>query len=147
MNLFRKTPALDAPEISGTEAIRLRVWSRWKKANLSRMATDHKLSLGALEAFATGTGKLPEAALHALCKEFFMNARFDPVADRLIDTSPPPQPAGVIPEPYDLRSNPNFVPIDPNRHYVLRPPGNRIQMRADCRSGPVSRNAQVLPRM
>ena len=63
------------------------------------------LSLQALEAFAQG-GPLPEAALHALTKEFFTNARFDPIADRLVDTSPAPTALyTVMPAPY-ISSNP-----------------------------------------
>ena len=47
-----------------------------------------------------------EAALHALTKEFFTNARFDPIADRLVDTSPAPTALyNVMPAPC-ISSNP-----------------------------------------
>ena len=85
------------PEITGTEAIRARVKARLKRGHLARTATDLQLALPALEKFANG-GALPEAAIHALVKEFYMNTKWDPVIDRLIDTSRPP--AGLVPEPY-----------------------------------------------
>jgi len=55
MSLFQKAVAAAEPEITGTEAIRARVWSRWKRANLARTAMDLSLSLPALEAFAVPT--------------------------------------------------------------------------------------------
>jgi hypothetical protein len=101
MSLFQKEVAAPEPDMTGTEAIRARVWSRWKRANLSRTAMDLNISLANLEAFARGEGKLPEAALHALTKEFFYHARFDPVADRLVDVSPPAKVAATVtPEPW-----------------------------------------------
>jgi hypothetical protein len=99
-------PVPAAPVIkTGSDAIRARVWSRWRRSNLSRIAMDLQIPLAALEAFAKGEGQLPEAALHALTKEFFMNTRYDPVDDLLVDTRPPPLPAcPVMSEPW---KNPN----------------------------------------
>ena len=88
--LFRSSadPAPE-PEITGTETLRRRVWSRWKRSNLAGLSRDRQISLPALEAFAQG-GPLPESALRALVAEFYPhNAVFDPVTDKLIDTSPP----------------------------------------------------------
>jgi hypothetical protein len=124
MNLFfkRKAPAMDEPETTGTQAIRARVWSRWKRAHLAGLARDLQIPLPQLESFAQG-GQLPEAALHALTKEFFMNARFDAEKDKLIDTRPPPKMAcTVMSPPYDPKSDPRYVPFDPNQSMIrLRP--------------------------
>ena len=41
MNLFgRKEPAMTEPQVTGTNAIRQRVWSRWKRGHLARLAQD-----------------------------------------------------------------------------------------------------------
>jgi hypothetical protein len=62
--------------------------------------------------------QLPEATMQALVKEFYpYNTAFDPVADRLIDTSPPAMSMGKTPEPYDPMIDPRHVPHDPNRLY------------------------------
>jgi hypothetical protein len=116
----KKVGAMDAKEIeTATDAIRARVWSRRKRAHLARTVMDLNISLADLEAFAQGTKvKLSEPAMHALTKEFFVNARFDPVADRLVEPKPL---ATVMPSPYDPRSNPAFVPFDPNQPLALRP--------------------------
>ena len=86
-------------EITGTAALRARVLSRLKRAHLGRTAEDLSISLQALESFAHG-GDLPEADIHKLVGEFYMNAKWDPAIDRLIDTMPPPPKAGIIPEPF-----------------------------------------------
>ena len=103
MSLFnRKDTTMSEPEITGTEAIRRRLHGRWKKVNLAKTASDLGIGLSRLEAFAKGEGKLPEAEMHLLCKEFYShNTRFDPIADKLLDVSPPPDPPPVMPDPYD----------------------------------------------
>ena len=102
MGIFsRKDPPMTEPEISGSEAIRLKVWSRWKRSNLSRTSLDLNISLAALEAFAKGERSLPASQLELLTKEFFYNARYDATTDKLIDTRPEPQVVcTAIPEPY-----------------------------------------------
>ena len=73
--------------VTGTEAIRQRVWSRWKRGHLSRTAEDLEIRASALEAFAEGKGELPPAQLQLLTKEFFpYHTEFDPVTYRLIST-------------------------------------------------------------
>ena len=101
MGIFgRKDPPVTEPEITGTEALRARVKSRLRHGHLARTATDLQIALPALESFANG-GKLPEAAIHALVKECYMNTKWDPVSDRLVDTSPEPRVVcRAIPEPY-----------------------------------------------
>ena len=74
--------------ISGRDALRARVKSRLKRSHLARTATDLQIALPALESFASG-GDLPEAAIHALVKEFYMNTKWDPLIDRLVDVAPP----------------------------------------------------------
>ena len=101
----RRDATVTEPEISGTEALRARVKSRRRRAHLARTAVDLSIALPQLDAFADG-GSLPEAAIHALVKEFYVNAKWDPVADRLIDTSPSPPKAGLVPEP--------LVPLNPD---------------------------------
>jgi hypothetical protein len=123
MNLFRKAATMTEPEITGSEAIRLRVWSRMRRAHLARTASDLQIPLPQLESFAQGTGGLSAAQLQLLAKEFYMNARYDAATDRLVDTGPAPTSMGTPPEPYDPRSNPNYVPHDPNRHYGYAPSG------------------------
>jgi hypothetical protein len=88
MGMLKKSSAPEI-EVTATEAIRRRVWARWKKTHLARTCTDLNIPLPTLEAFAQGTGQLPEADLHKLVKEFYHNARLDFAADKLIDTSPP----------------------------------------------------------
>ena len=119
MGLFKKEVAPE-PEITGTRVIQLRLWSRWKKANLARTALDLNISLGQFEAFAKNEiDRLPAEQMKRLCREFYPYfTEFDPVADRLIDVSPPAAPAGgPPPEPYDPKLDPRHIPHDPNRHY------------------------------
>ena len=60
------------PEVTGTNAIRARVWSRWKKVNLSITSRELQISLGDLEAFAKGEkASLSVEHMHKLCKEFY----------------------------------------------------------------------------
>jgi hypothetical protein len=68
-------------------------------------SSDH----GAARWRAAGNGNWPpghiyrgdlSAAKHALTKEFYYNTRYDPVADILIDISPPALKSGTPPEPY-----------------------------------------------
>jgi len=92
-------------EVTGTNAIRARVWSRWKKANLSITSRELQIPLHRLEAFAKGEGQLPVEQMHLLCREFFPYfTRFNPETDKLEDTSPPAAKGGTPPEPY---KNPN----------------------------------------
>jgi hypothetical protein len=119
MNLFfnRKATTMDQSEVTGTDAIRRRVWARWRKAHLATTARDMSIPLPALEAFAQGTGQLSAAQLQALAKEFFPHhVAFDPVADRLVDTSPAPTRLGTPPEPW--RPGPDYVPWDPTRPVI-----------------------------
>ena len=99
MSIFTRKEA-PVEEITATAALRARVKSKLKRGHLSRLAMDHSIALPQLENFANG-GNLPESALHALTREFYMNARFDPEQDRFIDTSPEPTTVcKTVPEPY-----------------------------------------------
>ena len=106
MSIFKKQVAPEPEVITGTRPIQLRLWSRWKKANLSRTSLDLNISLAQLEAFAKNEiDRLPTAQMHLLCKEFYpYHTAFDPEKDILVDTSPPPAKGGTPPEPY---KNPN----------------------------------------
>ena len=120
MGLFgRKDPPVTEPEITGTDALRARVKSRLKRSHLARTATDLAIALPHLEAFANG-GKSPEAAIHALVREFYMNAAWDPEQDRLIDTSPPAQVvcSAAIPAPY-VNPDPDIAKAQAAYHAAL----------------------------
>jgi hypothetical protein len=87
----------DEKEISGTEALRIRVAGKAKRTDgLLYLVRDLKISRDALQRFADG-GKLSEEDLQKLTKEFFYAARFDSKLDKLVDTSPPPH-RYVVPE-------------------------------------------------
>jgi hypothetical protein len=129
--------------ITGTEAIRQRVWSRWKRANLGRTSLDLGISLASLEAFAKGEGSLTAAQLQLLTKEFFYHARFDPEADKLIDTSPPSQVIGVaMPGPCDPAGDRYRVQHDPNRRYGLAPDPNAAPHKPRSRPGFATRTVE-----
>jgi hypothetical protein len=58
--------------------------------------------LASKDALPLAQGKkaqLPEATMQVLASEFFHYAKFDPVADRLVDTRPPPLPFGTARPP------------------------------------------------
>jgi hypothetical protein len=86
-------------EDSAVEAIRARVWSRMRRAHLGITSRELNIPLPNLEAFANGTGQLPVDQLERLVKEFFMNTRFDPIADKLINTNLPIKVAYAMPPP------------------------------------------------
>jgi hypothetical protein len=114
---------VDAKDIkTGTDAIRARVWSCWRRGNFAGLARDIQVPIGDLEAFATGKKpRFPDAIMNALAQTFFYSVRYDAATDKLVDTRPPAAPATyVLPEPYDPASNPN--PIDPHKSMVRTTP-------------------------
>lgn len=123
MNIFkRKDTTMDEPEeIGGTEAIRLRCWSRMRKGNLARTATDLQIPLAGLEAFARGERKLSVEQMHLMCKEFYPYfTKFNPETDKLEDIAPPAKVAcAKVPEPY-RHPDPDIAKAQAAYHAALR---------------------------
>ena len=135
MSIFSGQKATSTAEPGAIEAIRARVKSRLDHGNLSRTATDLQIALPQLDSFARGTGQLSEVALHALCKELYANARFDPETDRLIDTSPSAQVIRAIANPHDPAKDPHLVEFEPGPMVRSTPllPGKGTQTPAPTR--------------
>jgi hypothetical protein len=86
---------------TGSDILREATRIRIKKGHAAPLARDLKIGTAALETFATGGARLPDAIMTALAKDLLgSNVEFDAERNLLKRAEPVTTPMGIRPPPY-----------------------------------------------
>jgi len=113
-----------APAVTGTDVLReaLRIKFRHGPSVTANLARDLNVGVGALEAWASGSGQLPVAALNTITKRIFGDtASFDAERNLLVREKREAIPMGITPPRWTPPPKP-IPPPEPPRAKVQPPP-------------------------
>jgi hypothetical protein len=111
---------------TGTDVLREALRIRTKKGHTGSLARDLNIGIAALDEFAHGKGKLPDAIMSALAQHIFgSNVTFDAEQNLLKRAKPASIPAAVPPPRFvpTPKVYPTVAPMIPSKPAPVQPKG------------------------